>query len=59
MLRFASHPLADGEVAVLFTQGNDMLVILNSTITDPQRRCEAVNRLLARLPLSLSAAVAA
>lgn len=48
MLRFVSEPLQT-EVAVLFTQGSDVLVILNSNCTDPQARCDTVNRLLARL----------
>ena len=48
MLRFVSEPLQT-ETAVLYTQGRDVLVILNSNCTDPQARCDTVNRLLARL----------
>lgn len=48
MLRFVNEPLGDGEVAVLYSQGGDTLILLNPR-ADPQERCDAVNRLLARL----------
>ena len=49
MIRFASHRLHDGEDAVMYVSGGDVLIIMNSGQRDPARRCEAVNRLLARL----------
>lgn len=47
MLHFVSEPL-NREVAVLLRQDDDVLVIVNSNITDGQVRCEVVGRLLAR-----------
>ena len=49
MLRFVSVPLNRSETALAYTDGGDTIIVLNSSVTDPQRRCDAVNRLLTRL----------
>lgn len=54
MLYFVNEPLADGETAVLYSQDGDTLIMLNPR-ADPQDRCDAVNRLLARLAGTVAA----
>lgn len=55
MLRFVSEDMQDGEVAAVYAQGSDVLVMLNRNEPDPQVRCDAVNRLLASAGLPLLA----
>jgi hypothetical protein len=55
VLKFVSEPMREGENAALYTQGEDAIIIMNANQTDPQIRCDAVNRLLARLPDVFSA----
>jgi len=40
--------LRAGEIAALYCQGSQTVVFISAAVTDPQRRVEAVNRLLAR-----------
>lgn len=49
MLRFATYLLNDDEEAFAYRDGDDMLIVINESVTDPQRRCEVVNNLLRRL----------
>ena len=55
MFKFVSEPMREGEIAALYMQGGDVVVLMNSNCTDPQVRCDAVNRLLARLPSLVAA----
>ena len=55
MLRFATYPLNDDEIAVLYREGADVLIIMNEKVTDSRTRCEAVNNLLAGLRTSAAA----
>lgn len=49
MLRFVSEPMPAGSVAALYDDGDVTIVLLNSEVTAPAVRCEAVNQLLAGL----------
>lgn len=49
MLRFVSEPMPAGSVAALYSDGDVTIILLNSDVTTPDLRCEAVNELLAGL----------
>ena len=53
MLRFISEDMPAGEVAVFYQQGDDAIMVMNAQVTDPERRCAAVNDLLTRAGASL------
>ena len=48
MIKFVSEDMQDGEVAALYEEGEDTIVLVNQQVTDPVARCEAVNKLMDR-----------
>lgn len=53
MLKIVMEDMEHGEIAALFEEGNDAIVFVSRHLDD-DTRCDAVNRLLARLSVRLS-----
>lgn len=48
MIRFVSENMQDGEIAAMYQDGADAIVMLNDSVTDSKKRAAAVNNLLSR-----------
>jgi hypothetical protein len=60
MLRFISEPMEADEVACLYEEGSDAIVMVNSRVEGDAIKCEAVTRLVGDYrALARSASVAA
>lgn len=55
MLKFISETMGKGEIAALYQEGPDAVIIINDRVRDPDTRTNAINRLLARATLPLAA----
>ena len=48
MLKVVSEDMHEGEIAALYQQGENAVILINTHVTDPEIRADAVTRLLER-----------
>jgi hypothetical protein len=46
MFKFVSEDMPDNEVAALYREGDDVIIMINARVKCPVQRCEAVTKLL-------------